>query len=34
MAAGATVLNLPDTVSYAVPDEYGAMFEQVRAHAG
>ena len=30
--AGATVLNLPDTVGYAVPDEYGAMFEQVRAH--
>ena len=26
--AGATVLNLPDTVGYAVPDEYGAMFEQ------
>ena len=32
MDAGATVLNLPDTVGYAVPDEYGAMFEQVRAH--
>src|SRR5260370_1101467 len=30
--AGATILNLPDTVGYAVPDEYGAMFEQVRAH--
>ena len=30
--AGATVLNLPDTVGYAVPDEYGAMFEQVRSH--
>lgn len=30
--AGATVLNLPDTVGYAVPDEYAAMFEQVRAH--
>ena len=30
--AGATVLNLPDTVGHAVPDEYGAMFEQVRAH--
>src|SRR6201998_2463524 len=30
--AGATVLNLPDTVGYAVPDEYGAMFEQVRDH--
>src|SRR6202795_314497 len=32
--AGATVLNLPDTVGYAVPDEYGAMFEQVREHLG
>src|SRR5579864_5020654 len=30
--AGATVLNLPDTVGYAVPEEYGAMFEQVRDH--
>lgn len=28
--AGATVLNLPDTVGYAVPDEYGAMFTKVR----
>src|SRR6202790_3197202 len=26
--AGATILNLPDTVGYAVPDEYGAMFER------
>jgi 2-isopropylmalate synthase len=32
--AGATVLNLPDTVGYAVPEEYGAMFEQVREHLG
>ena len=30
--AGATTLNLPDTVGYAVPEEYGAMFEQVREH--
>ena len=29
--AGATVINLPDTVGYAVPDEYGAMFREVRA---
>jgi 2-isopropylmalate synthase len=29
---GATVLNLPDTVGYAVPEEYGAMFRQVREH--
>jgi 2-isopropylmalate synthase len=32
--AGATILNLPDTVGYAVPEEYGAMFEQVREHLG
>lgn len=27
--AGATVLNLPDTVGYAVPAEYGAMFRTI-----
>ena len=32
--AGATVLNLPDTVGYAVPEEYGAMFRSVREHLG
>ena len=32
--AGATVLNLPDTVGYAVPEEYGAMFTQVREFLG
>ena len=32
--AGATTLNLPDTVGYAVPEEYGAMFRQVREHLG
>ena len=32
--AGATVLNLPDTVGYAVPEEYGAMFTRVREHLG
>ena len=32
--AGATVLNLPDTVGYAVPEEYGAMFTKVREHLG
>ena len=31
---GATVLNLPDTVGYAVPEEYGAMFRRVREHLG
>jgi 2-isopropylmalate synthase len=30
--AGATVLNLPDTVGYAVPEEYGEMFTRVRDH--
>jgi 2-isopropylmalate synthase len=28
--AGATIVNLPDTVGYAIPDEYGAMFKAVR----
>jgi 2-isopropylmalate synthase len=32
--SGATVLNLPDTVGYAVPEEYGAMFTRVREHLG
>ena len=30
IAAGATVINLPDTVGYAVASEYGAMFRTVR----
>ncbi len=30
LAAGATVINLPDTVGYAVPAEYAAMFTTVR----
>ncbi|MGB7845647.1 MAG: 2-isopropylmalate synthase [Candidatus Acidiferrum sp.] len=32
--AGATVLNLPDTVGYAVPQEYAEMFLKVREHLG
>jgi 2-isopropylmalate synthase len=28
--AGATTVNLPDTVGYAVPEEYAAMFRAVR----
>ena len=32
--AGATVLNLPDTVGYAVPEEYGEMFRRVREFLG
>jgi 2-isopropylmalate synthase len=30
IAAGATIINLPDTVGYAIPEEYGAMFRIVR----
>jgi 2-isopropylmalate synthase len=32
--AGATILNLPDTVGYAVPEEYGEMFHHVREFLG
>ncbi len=28
---GATTINLPDTVGYATPEEYKAMFEDIRA---
>src|SRR5204863_3794469 len=31
LAAGATTVNLPDTVGYALPAEYGAMFRAVRS---
>ena len=31
--AGATTINLPDTVGYAVPDQYAEMFAHVRKHA-
>src|SRR5436853_834281 len=31
IAAGATTVNLPDTVGYALPAEYGAMFRAVRS---
>jgi 2-isopropylmalate synthase len=30
IAEGATTINLPDTVGYATPREYGAMFRDVR----
>jgi 2-isopropylmalate synthase len=30
--AGATTLNVPDTVGYAVPAEYGALFAYLRAN--
>lgn len=29
-AAGATIINLPDTVGYTTPDEYGALFRAAR----
>ncbi|MBL4583441.1 MAG: 2-isopropylmalate synthase [Pseudomonadales bacterium] len=29
IAAGATTINLPDTVGYGIPDEYGAMIKSV-----
>lgn len=31
--AGASIINLPDTVGYALPHEYGEMFRQVREGA-
>jgi 2-isopropylmalate synthase len=30
--AGATTINLPDTVGYALPDEFGELVAYVRAH--
>ncbi len=30
VAAGATTLNIPDTVGYLTPDEYGAMIRDLR----
>lgn len=32
--AGATILNLPDTVGYSIPTEHAAMFTRVREHLG
>lgn len=32
--AGAVVLNLPDTVGYSTPEEYGAMFRHVAEQLG
>ena len=29
--AGATIINLPDTVGYSIPTDYGAMFEMLQA---
>jgi len=30
--AGASIINLPDTVGYATPHEYGAMFKYMKEH--
>jgi len=32
IAAGATTVNLPDTVGYAIPEEFGEMVKYVREH--
>ena len=32
IAAGATVLNVPDTVGYTIPDEYGKLIRHLREH--
>jgi len=32
--SGAAILNLPDTVGYAVPEEYAAMFHKMRERLG
>jgi 2-isopropylmalate synthase len=32
VAAGATTINIPDTVGYAVPEEYAALFQYLRAN--
>src|SRR5713101_2707379 len=32
--AGATIVNLPDTVGYSVPEEYAAMFRSVIEYLG
>ena len=34
VAAGATTVNLPDTVGYSVPDEYGALIKRMAAVVG
>src|ERR1700722_14195848 len=28
--AGATMVNIPDTTGYAIPDEYGALIRSIR----
>lgn len=31
IAEGATIINIPDTVGYALPEEYGGLFRRVRS---
>ena len=33
IGAGATIINLPDTLGYALPEEYGELFRTVRRQA-
>lgn len=33
IAEGATIINIPDTLGYALPDEYGRLFRRVREQA-
>lgn len=33
IAEGATIINLPDTLGYAMPEEYGGLFRSVRKQA-
>jgi 2-isopropylmalate synthase len=33
VSAGATTINIPDTVGYSIPSEFGAIVAQLRAHA-
>ncbi|MBW7458009.1 2-isopropylmalate synthase, partial [Paenibacillus sepulcri] len=33
IAEGATIINLPDTLGYAMPEEYGELFRSVRKQA-
>ncbi|MBI4465975.1 MAG: 2-isopropylmalate synthase [Acidobacteria bacterium] len=32
--AGATILNIPDTTGYSIPEEYGQLFHRVRQRLG
>ncbi|WP_324715678.1 2-isopropylmalate synthase [Carboxydochorda subterranea] len=32
LSAGATIINIPDTVGYATPSEYAELFRYVKAH--